>query len=232
MRPVSGTLPTAGAPRLRDRVAAVSDGTLRVLHTGPHAVYLAVDRPGNDPWCLGIVGSRAAGVPNALRLAFTDLRSLDLRAAHVVDGAVHLGGISLRVARLVDVRVPDLRVPATGASDPSELIAGVGLGDGLTPYADDVLCGWLAIRWAAGRLTPEVEVAVRVAAARTTLLSATLLDCALRGEVLPEFAAYVSALGTQQQSRCERALAAIGGSSGRGLLEGARHALGRQAAAA
>jgi hypothetical protein len=64
------------------------------------------------------------------------------------------------------------------------------------------------------------------------LLSATLLDCALHGEVLPELAAYLRSLGSPDQARCERALAAIGESSGRGLLEGARVALGERAAAA
>jgi hypothetical protein len=232
MRPFSGTLSAAGAPRLRDRMAALADGPLPAVHTGPHAVYLAVDRPGDDPWCLGIVGSRAAAVPNALRLAFSDLRSLDVGAAHVADGAVRLGSINLRVARLVDVRVPALRVPAAGTDDATDLIERVGLGDGLTPYADDVLCGWLAIQYAAGRRTAAVDAAVRASSTRTSLLSATLLDCALHGEVLPEFAAYVSALGTPDQSRRERALAAIGESSGRGLLEGARLALGQRAAAA
>jgi hypothetical protein len=232
MRPASGTLPVAAGQRLRDRLAAVPDGPLPVLHSGPHAAYLTVDRAHEAPWCLGIVASQAAAVPNALRLALTDLRSLDPAAAHLVDGAVHLGGIALRVARLVDVRVPDLRVPAAGVSDPGDLLDRVGLGDGLTPYADDVLCGWLAVRRAAGRGTPAVDAAVRAASSRTTLLSATLLDCALHGEVLPELAAYLRALGTPEQARCEAALAGIGESSGRGLLEGARLALGEWAAAA
>jgi hypothetical protein len=232
MRPGSGTLPVAAGPRLRDRLAAVPDGPLPVLHSGPHAVYLTVSGAHEAPWCLGIVASGAAAVPNALRLAFTDLRSLDPGAAHLVDGAVRLGGITLRVARLVDIRVPDLRVPAAAVRYPGTLIDRVGSGDGLTPYADDVLCGWLAVQRAAGRTTPDVDAAVRAASSRTTLLSATLLDCALHGEVLPELAAYLSALGTPQQARCEAALAAVGESSGRGLLEGARLALGGRAAAA
>ena len=58
----------------------------------------------------------------------------------------------------------------------------------------------------------------------TTLLSATLLDCALHGEVLPQFAAYVGALGTSEQTGAERDLRAVGHSTGSGLLEGARWA--------
>ena len=76
----------------------------------------------------------------------------------------------------------------------------VGRGDGLTPYGDDVLCGWLAMHRAAGVETPDVDEAVREHLSRTTLLSATLLDCAIHGEVIPEFAAYVAALGTPDEA--------------------------------
>lgn len=231
MRPFSGTMSVAGAGRVRDRLAATPDGPLRALHTGPHAAYFAVERPGSDPWCLGVVGTQAAAVPNALRIAFRDLRSLDLGATQVLEGALHLGSIRIRIGRVVDVQVP--RRPITvPASDPAPLIARIGLGEGLTPYADDVLCGWLAIQRAAGVATPEVDREVRAAVARTTLLSATLLDCALHGEVLPEFAAYVVALGTPDQPDREAALAAVGESSGEGLLAGARHALGVKTEAA
>ena len=233
MRPFSGTLSAAAAPRLQDLLEDTPDGPLSVLHTGPRAVYLAVDRPGSDPWCLGVVGARAAAVPNALRLALPDLRSLDLSAPAVEAGVVRLGSISLRVSRLVDVRVPPLRVAVQGdLADLGSLVARVGLGDGLTPYADDVLCGWLAVLQGADRLSADAAATVRASFGRTTLLSATLLDCALHGEVLPEFAAYVRALGTDDQDRREAALTAIGESSGRGLLTGARLALGAHAVAA
>jgi len=225
MRPFSGTLSAAAAPRLRDRLHLTADGPLEVLHTGPHAVYLAVDRPGSTPWCVGIVGSRAAALPNALRVALPDLRSLDLTAVHVLEGRLQAGSIAIRVARIVDVEVPALpgpRAPAPEQAEVDRLVAGIGLGSGLTPYGDDVLCGWLGLQRAAGRATPDVEAAVRAALPRTTLLSATLLDCALHGEVLPELAAYVAALGTPQETLREAALAAIGATSGQGLLEGVR----------
>ena len=101
----------------------------------------------------------------------------------------------------------------------------VGRGDGLTPLGDDVLCGWLAAHRAAGVATPDVDAAVRALLPRTTLLSATLLDCALHGEVLPEFAAYLAALGTPAEPGRAAALAAVGHTSGAGLLHGARLAL-------
>ena len=101
----------------------------------------------------------------------------------------------------------------------------VGNGDGLTPLGDDVLCGWLAVVVATDRLDDETTDAVRQVLDRTTLLSATLLDCALHGEVLPEFAAYLAALGTAAEDTAARALMAIGHTSGAGLWWGARHAL-------
>ena len=95
---------------------------------------------------------------------------------------------------------PQLGSPPSGTSspliDPQTLQGLVGNGGGLTPLGDDVLCGWLAVLVATDHLTDDVTAAVRAPLDRTTLLSATLLDCALHGEVLPEFAAYVAALGT------------------------------------
>src|SRR4029079_554691 len=101
----------------------------------------------------------------------------------------------------------------------------VGRGDGLTPYGDDVLCGWLAVHRAARMATPEVDDAVRALAHTTTLLSATLLDCAMHGEVIPEFADWLAALGSDDEAPRAAALARVGHTSGRGLLEGARTAL-------
>ena len=96
----------------------------------------------------------------------------------------------------------------------------VGRGDGLTPYDDDVLCGWLAVHRAAGVATAEVDAAVRACLDRTTLLSATLLDCAMHGEVIPEFAAL--ARRGRHPDRADRAaaLAAVGHTSGRGPAAG------------
>ena len=65
-----------------------------------------------------------------------------------------------------------------------------------------MLCGWLAVLVATDRLTDDVATAVRSVLDRTTLLSATLVECALHGEVLPEFAAYLAALGTPARGRC------------------------------
>ena len=96
---------------------------------------------------------------------------------------------------------------------------------GLTPLGDDVLCGWIATHRAAGVPTPEVDRAVRAGLHRTTLLSATLLDCALHGEVLPELGRFLRAVGTAAEPGRAADLRAVGGTSGAGLLLGARLAL-------
>lgn len=226
-------IPVSASIRVRERLLASPDGPLPVLHRGPHAVYL--DLRG---WCLGVVGTAAAAVPNALRTATPDLSGLAARSATLLDGVLHLDGEPLVVGRLVDVRVPRLSpssvtradgVPGAASLD-APLDAGevarlVGAGDGLTPYGDDVLCGWLAVHRAAGVATAPVDAALRSLLHRTTLLSATLLDCALHGEVLPEFASYVAALGTPAETARAADLTAIGHTSGAGLLAGARRAL-------
>jgi Protein of unknown function (DUF2877) len=241
-------IPVSAPPGVRDRLRAAPDGGLRVVHPGRHAVYLDL-----DGWCLGVVGSLAAAVPCALRVAAPDLGPLAGGSAYVSDGILHLGDTPLRVGRLVDTRAPRLDLGATlrhlavpipgpttvpapvvqfidaawgpGPLDPDAVARLVGRGNGLTPLGDDALCGWLALHRSVGEPTPAVDAAVRASMHRTTLLSATLLDCALRGEVLPEFAAYLTALGTPGEPARAAALAAIGHTSGAGLLHGAQRAL-------
>ena len=172
---------------------------------------------------------------------------------YVERGTLYLAGHPLRVGRFVDVRVPridlgrvlraaspriaEARPPRPAAAglaalgnlspliDPQTLQGLVGNGGGLTPLGDDVLAGWLAVLVATDHLTDDVTTAVRACLDRTTLLSATLLDCALHGEVLPEFATYVAALGTPAEDAAATRLMAIGHTSGAGLWFGARHAL-------
>ncbi len=182
-------------------------------------------------WCVGVVDQHAAQVPCALGARTGDLATLAAGSAYLRGGVLHLSGVPLVIGRLRRVEVPTLC--ATDAAHPPEPVAPldpetvsslVGAGDGLTPRGDDVLCGWLALHRAAGVPTPLVDEAVRMRMQGTTLLSATLLDCALHGEVLPQFAAYVGALGTPAQAGAESDLLAVGHSTGAGLLEGARWA--------
>ncbi len=178
-------------------------------------------------WCTGVVDAQAAQVPCALRAAAGVLAELPARTAEVRDGVLHLDGRPLVVGRFVRVGVPALALTADRPAPlgVEEVRSLVGAGDGLTPYGDDQLCGWLAVHRAAGVATPEVDAAVRAMAYRTTLLSATLLDCALHGEALPEFGDWLRVVGTPAERGRAAALAAIGHTSGRGLLTGGRRAL-------
>ncbi len=203
-------IPVGAPPRLAAHLRSAADGPVSLVHRGPDAVYL--DVAGR---CVGVVGLRATAVPCALRSSLETLP--DVATASVRDGVLHLAEEPVVIGRLLDVSVPRLRLVGTpGPVDVADL---VGRGDGLTPYGDDVLCGWLAVTRAAGIATPEVDAEVRARAASTTLLSATLLECAMAGEVLPEFGAWLA--GTGPVEAVER----IGHSSGRGLVEGARLAL-------
>jgi hypothetical protein len=203
-------------PRVREHLLGAPDGQVEVLHRGPDAVY--VDVAGR---CVGVVGTRATAVPCALRTALDRLP--DVLRVSVRGGVLHLDDEALVVGRVVDVAVP--RLARSGPAGTIDVVDMVGRGDGLTPYGDDVLCGWLAVHRAAGVATPEVDATVRALAPTTTLLSSTLLDCAMHGEVIPEFAAWLAALGTDDEEPRAAVLAQVGHTSGRGLLEGARRAL-------
>jgi hypothetical protein len=245
----------AAPPRVADRLAA-ADGPVPVLHRGRQAIYL-----GLGDGCVGVVSRGAAGVPCALRLAAPDLGVLArVRSARVVGGVLHLDDVALPVGRLVDVRAPappagptedladdladDLAAAlrrAAGlpgkalhllaAGDPAAVPLLLGRGDGLTPLGDDVLGGWLAARVAAGRPVGRVAETCRARRRATTTLSAELLDCAARGEVLPEYAAWLAAPGGDPAA-ARTALLAVGHTSGAGLLVGGALALGGPRAAA
>ncbi|WP_460714942.1 oxamate carbamoyltransferase subunit AllH family protein [Nocardioides dilutus] len=216
---MTAVIPVSAPPRVRTRLRNAPDGPVPVLHRGPDAVYLDV-----GGWCVGVLGFRATAVPCALRTSLATLP--EVSGARMRGGVLHLDQAPLTIGRLADVSVPRLPQRTLGAElAPATVEALVGRGDGLTPYGDDVLCGWLAVHRAAGIETPAVDETVRAILPRTTLLSATLLDCAMHGEVIPEFAAYLSALGTADEAYLADQLAAVGHTSGRGLLEGARSAL-------
>lgn len=220
--------------RVQARLAAAADGPRPVLHAGASALYVDL-----DGWCLGIVSASATRVPCALWSRLPDLSRLAGRTVVVADGALTVGGEAVRIGRVVDPRAPrpgrheDLRsapeilltsdreLPTDGRLTPEHVDDLVGRGPGLTPLGDDVLAGWLATRAALGRPDPTVTAAVRRRLDATTLLSATLLDCAIRGEVLPQLGAW---LADPTATRTD-ALLAVGATSGAGLHAGARLAL-------
>jgi hypothetical protein len=179
-------------------------------------------------------------VPCALWSTVPDLTAL-APVVRVDGGDLVVGDRRVRVTRLVDSRATTvgrhgnrrsepavlmtsaagLHLPADGELTPDDVDRLIGRGPGLTPLGDDVLAGWLATRAAGGRPDAAVADAVLRRAGATTLLSATLLDCAARGEVLPQLGAWLA----DPTADATDALLAVGATSGAGLLAGAALAL-------
>jgi hypothetical protein len=207
-----------------------------VVHAGRDAVY--VDDAGS---CLGVLARPAVAVPCGVR-TLVELIDPVGGGALVGDGRILLGGLEVTVARILDASVaavdtvppvdvttdelPDEALALLADGDPAAVGLLLGRGSGLTPLGDDVLCGWLATRVALGRpIEAVVAEVLRIAPVRTTLLSATLLECAARGEVIPEFRDVLSARTGLDP------LLAVGHTSGLGLALGmglARPQMGSQ----
>ncbi len=243
-------IPVAAPSRVRQRLRAAPDGPAPILHRSSQAVYVEV-----GGWCVGVLAAGATRVPNGMQapgVSNLDRLMPAEPAAYVSGGTLHVGSSALPIGRVVGTYVPRVRrevvlqkaTPVTVQATPPATVAGfaashvpsgridpatarhlLGRGEGLTPLGDDLLAGWLALHRAAGVPTPEVDEVVRTAPARTTLLSATLLDCAMHGEVLPEYAAWLRSLGTDQEPARVRALHAVGATSGAGLHLGGTLAL-------
>jgi hypothetical protein len=233
---ISGVVSVAAPVRVRERLSAAQDGPRAVLHAGATAIYVDL-----DGWCLGLVSADATRVPCALWSTLPDLTELGPPAVRVEAGTLHVGAATIRIARLADVSVPapgrhgdhgfaparattsaaGLALPADGRLTTVHLDQLLGRGPGLTPLGDDVLAGWFAARAAAGHPDHALAAAVRRRLGVTTLLSATLLDCAVRGEALPQLAAWLADPGPTTTE----ALLAVGATSGAGLLAGAGLAL-------
>ena len=239
---MSGPIPAAAPQRVHDRLGGASDGPRRVVHASSTALYVDL-----DGWCLGLVSATATRVPCALWTTLPDLGVLD-PVVRVHRGRLVVGDQPVRVARLADVAVTrvgrhgerssgrpaamtsghdgldeldELDLPIDGRLTEAHLDRLVGRGPGLTPLGDDVLAGWFTARAALGRPDHDLAAAVHGRLDATTLLSATLLDCAIRGEALPQLADW---LATPTASAAD-ALLAVGATSGAGLLAGARLAL-------
>jgi hypothetical protein len=112
----------------------------------------------------------------------------------------------------------------------------LGRGGGLTPYGDDILCGALVALRAAGAPAASL-LSQRLTAARleqrTTAVSAALLRLAADGWCIDQLAAYLHAQAAGVEiSAARAALLEVGGSSGRGLLQGVHLVYDVSAAAA
>lgn len=229
-RVIPRQIPVAAPTRVRQRLLEAPDGPRAVVHASSTAIYVDL-----DGWCLGVVSASATRVPCALWSTLPDLAAYADRTVSVRDGGLVVGDDDLRITRLADPRAttvgrhgpapsvmpPGFDLPADGRLTTGHLDRLLGRGPGLTPLGDDVLAGWFAAREALGEPDLVLAGAVRRRLGVTTLLSATLIDCAIRGEALPELAAWLAAPSPATRN----ALLAVGATSGAGLLTGASLAL-------
>ena len=177
-------------------------------------------------------------MPCGLWASLPDLGALAVGPVEVVGGTLVVAGHQVRISRVVDPVARHLgRHDGWSSGRPHAMPHGLdpphgpltdahaehllGRGPGLTPLGDDVLAGWFVARHAAGHPDTSLAAVVRPRLGVTTLLSATLLDCAMRGEALPQLAAW---LADPAPSTTE-ALVAVGATSGTGILAGAGLAL-------
>lgn len=225
------------------------DGTprpLAVAHRSRQAWQLA--DPSTGRVLASLVDRAAVRLPHAFVVARLPRATTTVT---VGSGALWLDGRPMRVRRWFQPCRPHLPEVASLARDAAAIDEGMrfwwarlGLGDGLTPYADDVLCGGLVTMHAAG-LDAACPWGHMVSTAaleqQTTAVSAALLRLAAEGWCIDQLGAALTPL--RELSRCRRAstglhpessLAKVGSSSGRGLWEGVRIVLdvdvGRRAA--
>lgn len=214
-----------------------ADGPRHILHATSTAIYVDL-----DGWCLGLVSATATRVPCALWSSLPDLSHLASAPVRVSAGTLVVAEEAVHITRLAHPRLAPMtaakRAPSALRHLTLKSLGGVvlprdgrltvedaerllGRGPGLTPLGDDILAGWLATRHALGRPDATLTSAVRRRLGVTTLLSATLLDCALHGEALPQLADWLA----DPTHHATEALLAVGSTSGAGLLTGAELAL-------
>lgn len=149
--------------------------------------------------------------------------------ARVAAGRPRRGALDALAAALAgrDIGVQRHRVAIlAGAGDPSAqfdaVAALLGRGPGLTPSGDDVVAGFLLGARALGRAVPGAAAAVAdLAHGATTALSAQLLEHAVRGECVAEFASAVAALAANPAPNdAVGRLLAVGHTSGAALAVG------------
>lgn len=230
-------LPVGSQPDASVEVLALVDGDALRLPGSvlvPGAGDLARLRLGQaDAVAVGAGRVRTGSAVLEVRRRWTPRAVVPVDAGHLSVAAVS------RVAEEIDLasRRPgrdDLAgLAADVLVDPAGAARLLGLGPGLTPSGDDVLCGVMLALRAVGRhesaLAVELEQQVLGGLARTTALSGTLLRAAARGHAVPQVVDLLDLLRESDLSGAVRtrvsAVAAIGHSSGVDLLVGVRAVL-------
>jgi hypothetical protein len=213
---VHPTLPAAASPLTLDLVTGPSRQAV-VLAAFPTALYLGLPEHSR---VLPVVTSDALVLPTAVRLAEPGPHDWGVEPGDVVTLGGDLVALPRHGIRIVRSWRPR-RIEAGRANpatlDWAPLLAQVGRGEGLTPRADDVLCGALLAARALGMTLPAT-----LPLERTTSLSASLLEAAHAGYAVPAVLDHLAAVmaGSADTERTRELVLAIGHTSGAGLLEG------------
>lgn len=210
-------------------VRSLLDGAVRPLRAVDRTstAWQLCDHTGRVVACLG--ASSGWRLPYAFVVDALPAADAELS---VGAGALNIDGQCLRPRRWWRPARPVLRSlpvrPTAISGVASRWRDELGRGPGLTPYADDVICGSL-VAFAAADVGSELRTAVAAydLERRTTAVSAALLRLACDGWCIDEVAGYLTALEANAGGRpgadlIERRgrLLAVGHSSGRGLLRG------------
>lgn len=210
------TIPAAASPLTLGLVTGRCRSAV-VLAAFPTALYLGLP---DHSSVLPVVTSDALVLPTAVRLPGPGPHDWGVAPGDVV--AVGGGVVALPAHGIRVVRSWRPRRVATSLSSPvrfdwTHLLAEVGRGEGLTPRADDVLCGALLAARALGIARPDV-----LPVERTTSLSASLLLAASDGYAVPALVDHVTnaVAGSADLTRTRELVLAIGHTSGEALVEG------------
>jgi hypothetical protein len=221
-------------------LAPLVDGPVQILevaHRGPHALQLA-DPHGRVVSC--VINHSAVRLPYAAVVPSFPRGSSPVS---VGDGSLGWNGSRFSVVRWWRPARPSL--PRLSQALDGNAVdrfverwdAGLGRGEGLTPYAVVVVCGARVVIRAAGH-----PAATRLASGvgdaalehRTTATSAALIRLAAAGYCIDPLADFLTALAVSVSRVAAVAddlavsrhrLLAVGHSSGRGLLDGVRRVL-------
>lgn len=192
-----------------------------VLAAFPTALYARHARAG----VLAVVTSDGLALPTAWRLPIpsSTVRWGVVAGDQIVTtpDQIHLPHSTIRAVRAWrPARVR--RAGEARVALPSRWYADrIGRGSGLTPQGDDEICGALLVAAALG--DPQPRTLAERLLSRTTSLSAALVTAAASGYAVPAVVSYVDAIlgGTAEDADRLRAdVAAIGHTSGAGLLRG------------
>lgn len=193
-----------------------------MLAAFPTALYLGLPE---HSAVLPVVTSDALILPTAIRLPTPGPHDWGVVSGDIVSVGGYVVALPTHGIRLVRSWRP--RRVTEGQSRPDRfdwapLLDAVGRGEGLTPRADDVLCGALLAARALGLALPD-----SLPLERTSSLSASLIAAAADGYAVSSVIDHVTdaVAGHTDLTRTRERVLAIGHTSGEGLLEGVDLAL-------